>query len=270
MLKTGQTTCLIPFYNEGSRIFSVLDVVTQIQEISQIICIDDGSTDDTTFKILKSWPNIEVVRLPENQGKTAAIRHGLHMAVNDFILLMDADLQCVNPSEIINAIHAMQQNTIDMIILRRINAPWFVKMDRGDVLFSGERIMKRKDLADILQKQICGYQLEIAINNYMLENKKEVYWAPSSAYNTYKVKKLGLLLGFIKELNMFFDIIFFAGLQNYVRQITTFARKRWEVLQTKETKSQHEDQMYRPGLSIKQANLPVQQNGIPVERQTGS
>ncbi len=225
MNASGQTTCIIPFYNEGHRIFSVLNVITKIKDISQILCIDDGSTDGMADQILQYWPQVELVRLPNNQGKTAAIRHGLQYASHEFVLLMDADLQFINPAEISFAIQAMQQQSADMIILRRIKAPWFVKMDRGDVLFSGERILRRTDLKAILENQIQGYQLEIAINNHMLEHKKEVYWVPSSAFNTFKMQKMGRLEGFVKEINMFVDIIFFAGLQNYLRQIATFARK---------------------------------------------
>ncbi len=230
----GRTSCIIPFYNEGQRIFSVLDVVTKIEEISQIICIDDGSTDGISAQILRYWPQVELVRLPYNQGKTAAIRHGLNHAVHDFILLMDADLQFINSLEISFAIQAMKQRKADMIILRRIKAPWFVKMDRGDILFSGERILKHTDLQAILKKRIQGYQLEIAINNYMLERKKEVYWVPSSAFNTFKMQKMGRLEGFVKELNMFIDIVYFAGVQNYLRQVVTFARRPY-LKKVKET-----------------------------------
>lgn len=270
MLTNRKTTCIIPFYNEGNRIFPVLDVVTKIQEIAQIICIDDGSTDNTANDIMKKWPEIELIRLPENQGKTSAIREGLRKAAHDFVLLMDADLQYINPEEITHAIHAMEQQSADMIILRRINAPWFVKMDRGDVLFSGERIMKRQDLEEILRRPVEGYQLEIAINDYMIENKKKVFWAPSSAFNTFKVQKLGLFSGFIKELDMFFDIIFFAGLLNYIRQVATFARNPCNVHQTKEASQLYQDQLHQSDLLIKQEPMPVQQHSVSTRRQAYS
>lgn len=226
ILTSGQTTCIIPFYNEGVRIFGVLDTITRIDHISQIICVDDGSSDCTADLIAQKFPQIEVVKLAENQGKTAAIRHGLKHARQEYVLLMDADLQLVDQQEVTFALQAIETYDIDMIILRRINAPWFVKMDRGDVLFSGERVMKRTDLEKVLHENVCRYQIEIAINNYMLEHDKTVFWVPSSAFNTFKVQKMGLIDGFIKELDMFFDIILFAGLQNYFRQVTTFARKR--------------------------------------------
>lgn len=224
-----QVSCIIPFYNEGDRIFSVLEVALRTPGIGQIICVDDGSTDDTASKIRKEYPHIDLVYLQENQGKAAAIRHGLEMAVHDLILLMDADLQYVNPDEITLAIEGMQHQDIDMVILRRIYAPWIFKIDRRDVLFSGERLMRRKDLQNILQQQVYGYQLEIAINRYMLQHNKNVRWAPWSALNTHKVKKWGFFYGARKEVMMFLDMILYTGLSHYVKQIISFARKKLEV-----------------------------------------
>lgn len=67
------------------------------------------------------------------------------MATNAQILLMDADLQNINKEEIITAVNAMHHHPyIDMIILRRMRAPWFVKMDRGDILFSGKGLSAEK------------------------------------------------------------------------------------------------------------------------------
>ena len=81
-MKSKKVSCVIPFYNEGLRLFATLKAVTNIDAISQVICIDDGSTDDTA-KIIKSiWPEIVVIRLNENKGKAAAVRHGLEYVAN--------------------------------------------------------------------------------------------------------------------------------------------------------------------------------------------
>ncbi|MDB5262195.1 MAG: glycosyl transferase family protein [Adhaeribacter sp.] len=141
MIINTQVSCIIPFYNEGYRVFEVLEVVTQVKSITQVICIDDGSTDNTAQLIQDHWPTVELVRLPQNKGKAAAIRHGLQKAENENILLMDADLQSINKEEVEKAIRAIARQNLDMIILRRINAPWFVKFDLGDILLSGERIV---------------------------------------------------------------------------------------------------------------------------------
>jgi glycosyltransferase involved in cell wall biosynthesis len=224
-----QTSCIIPFYNEGDRVFQVLEVVTQIKSIAQVICIDDGSTDNTAELVSKNWPSVELVRLPENKGKAAAIREGVALAKYENILLMDADLQRINKEEVEKAVQAIARQNLDMIILRRINAPWFVKFDRGDTLLSGERIIKKRDLEKIMTQDVKHYQVELAINLYMQKHKRAVRWMPWSATNTYKSEKVGLVEGYKKEFKMFTDIVLYAGFTNIVKQITRFATKKLET-----------------------------------------
>lgn len=226
-MKTEQgVSCLIPFYNEGERIFSVLEEVTQVPSIDQIICVDDGSNDTAYQEIKEKWPHLAVIRQDENGGKTAAIKRGLQEVRHPYVLLMDADLQNVRWSELERIIDTIRHNPgVDMVILRRLYAEWFVKMNRGDVLLSGERIMRRGDLEAVLELPIEGFQLEMAINEYMWENGKRVRWVPWSATNTYKMEKRGRVEGFVHDCRMYADILRYIGLRSFFRQITTFARK---------------------------------------------
>lgn len=226
-MSESKISCLIPFYNESIRILPVLKIITKIPMISEIVCVDDGSTDNMSEIIEKHYPQITLVRLDQNSGKASAVQKGLEAIKNEYVLLMDADLKKINEYEVTAALNAvLQHDHIDMVILRRINAPWFVKFDRSDILFSGERILKKEDLAAILNKKVVRYQLEIAINIYMQECGKNVYWMPSSALNTYKTKKMGFLIGLIKEKSMFADIIAYAGFLIFLKQIITFGRNK--------------------------------------------
>src|SRR5215210_4737663 len=110
---TAQATCIIPFYNEEDRVLQVLEVVTQIKGITQIICIDDGSTDDTSDQILAHWPQVTLVRLPYNRGNAAAIRQGVRHAKNQRVRFMHADLQSINKAEVEKASQAMGQHNLD-------------------------------------------------------------------------------------------------------------------------------------------------------------
>lgn len=225
-----QVSCVIPFYNEGERVLSVLQVLREIPEICEIVCIDDGSKDRISKVIRERWPEIKLVVLPYNQGKSSAIKKGLDVVESDYILLMDADLRFLDVDEIKQAIAIVgKQFEIDMLILRRVMAPWFFKIDRRDVLFSGERILRKKALQAVLQQEVSGYQLEIAINQYMIAQRKSVRWMPWSASNTHKVKKWGWAHGVHKEICMFREMMRYAGLGEYIRQILIFARKQAET-----------------------------------------
>ena len=219
-------TCLIPFYNERERIKCVLDVVSQVNSVCQVVCVDDGSTDGTAAYIQNNWPSVEIVRLQQNQGKAAAIAYALKFVKNESILLMDADLQDLKITEIEAAIQAFCSHpAIDMLILRRINSPWFVKWYRSDILLSGERLIKKSDLAQIMKMKMKRYQLEVAINRYMIRHKKVVRWMPWSAMNTYKVDKLGVLDGSRKEFKMYLEIVSFVGFSHMMLQLASFTKK---------------------------------------------
>lgn len=221
-----KVTCIIPCYNELERIGQVLNVIVSTKYISQVICVDDGSSDGTADFIQSYWPEVEVIRLPHNHGKTAAIAHGMRYVQHEVLLMMDADLQDLRKDELEAALEAYEQNLgIDMIIMRRINSPWFVKWYRSDVLLSGERILKTADLKLVLKQKLKCYQLEVAINRYMLLHKKVVRWMPWSAMNTYKVDKLGVLDGSRKEFKMYVDIVNYVGFSHMCLQLASFTKK---------------------------------------------
>ncbi|MFA4872808.1 MAG: glycosyltransferase family 2 protein [Patescibacteria group bacterium] len=217
-------SCIIPFYNEGQRVNNVLNVVTQIRNLSEIICVDDASATDKSAEIKQLYPKITLVRLETNLGKTGAIREGLRYATGEYVLLLDADLRNLAREEIEKAIDAVRQsNDIDMLILRRVKAPFFVKLTRGDVIVTGERILKKIDLQEILQSSIKGWQLEVAINRYMHRLKKNVFWMPHSGINMHRK---GKWRDDIKHhQKTLADIISAAGLFSLIGLILFFAKK---------------------------------------------
>ncbi|MBC5994730.1 glycosyltransferase family 2 protein [Pontibacter cellulosilyticus] len=221
-----KVTCIIPCHNERDRIGQVLNVIVSTRYISQVICVDDGSTDGTADYIEAEWTGVEVLRLPRNIGKTAAIKYGLKYVQHDTLLMMDADLQGLRRDELETALDAYQEHSdLDMIIMRRINSPWFVKWYRSDVLLSGERILRTADLKHVVEEELKCYQLEVAINRYMLRHKRVVRWMPWSAMNTYKVDKLGVLDGSMKEFMMYVDIVNYVGFSHMCLQLASFTKK---------------------------------------------
>jgi glycosyltransferase involved in cell wall biosynthesis len=220
-------TCIMPFYNEGSRILSVLKVITEVAELSQIICVDDGSDDRAWIRVANEYPQVTMLRLKINCGKTEAVRAGLELVKNTYVLLLDADLEALDYSEIKAAVQAISVwSHLDMIILRRVNAGIFSKLNRGDILYAGERLLRSDDLKAALAQQAKGYQLEVLINKYMKDNRKTVYWMPSSARNTYKVNKIGFLAGTKAEIDMISQILSYHGPKEYFEQYGRFALQK--------------------------------------------
>lgn len=219
-------SCIIPFYNEGERILDVLEVVTQVKGLSQIICVDDGSEDNGSVLARRCFPQVTVVELPRNRGKAETIKEGVRLVKGGYVFLLDADLRSLEARDISAAIARIVSDPgIDMVVLRRLGAPhcW---LSRGDILFSGERVLRTKDLIEILYANPEKYQLEIAINKYMMDHHKLVYWMSSSARNTYKMEKSGLQAGLAQEIAMIKDVMSYHGIGAYVEQFLFFAKER--------------------------------------------
>jgi glycosyltransferase involved in cell wall biosynthesis len=221
-------TCIIPFYNEGDRIIKLLEMLTDIKHISSIVCVDDGSTDLTYQHIQKKHPEVKVIRLDKNAGKSNAIYNGLKMVKTKYVILLDADLTKVEKNEVETAIDIMiKDNHVDMLILERENDPWFSKMVRGNVTVSGERILHSADLMEVYKSHPEKYQIEFAINMYMERHFKKVYWIPWHGKNTRKSKKVGFFTGIKRELIMYHHIASFGGYWRTLVNILTFCRVKY-------------------------------------------
>ncbi len=91
---------IIPFYNEAECVDLMLDtllpVVRQLCHSVEVICVDDGSCDNTGSALLnrcKDIPELRVIRLSRNFGQDAAITAGLAHSSGQVVCIMDADLQ---------------------------------------------------------------------------------------------------------------------------------------------------------------------------------
>jgi glycosyltransferase involved in cell wall biosynthesis len=86
---------LIPIYNEERALTALLDAVEERPEVSEIVIVDDGSTDSTPEILAArtfSRPT-QVIRHPRNSGKGSAIRTAIAAAGSELALIQDADLE---------------------------------------------------------------------------------------------------------------------------------------------------------------------------------
>ena len=97
---------VIPLLNESTLVSRLVSEVAKnlsaIGEAFEIVCIDDGSTDDTVEKLLqvqKENKELKVVSLSRNFGLQPALTAGLEYAKGDYVVIMDGDFQ--DPPEII-------------------------------------------------------------------------------------------------------------------------------------------------------------------------
>ncbi|MGB5847659.1 MAG: glycosyltransferase family 2 protein [Ignavibacteriaceae bacterium] len=109
---------VIPFFNESRTINQIVN--NTLQYVDCVIAVDDGSTDDSSSKILQN-KNITLLKFRLNHGKGFVLREGLSEGVKKGytqLITIDADLQH-NPDEIPVLIHEL--NNFDIVIGNRLN-----------------------------------------------------------------------------------------------------------------------------------------------------
>jgi len=222
--------CIVPFYNEGERVVSVVDALTRVPSITRIICVDDGSADHVSEKLKKTFPSVILICLNKNSGKSSAVFAGLRRVTSDTVLLFDGDLMHVIPEEIERAIHKFFTTpALDMLILKAHGKTWHVVMDhifRNYLIQSGLRMMKTEDLRKIATLHMHGYQIEVAINQYMMDRKKNAAWCPISAVNLLKTEKSSFRRAWEKDFAMDRQIMSYLGPVKRLNQILFFCRRR--------------------------------------------
>ncbi|MEM1436748.1 MAG: glycosyltransferase family 2 protein [Pseudomonadota bacterium] len=115
-------------YNEAAGLNDLfqrlLPVLEALSVSFELICVDDGCTDDTV-EMLRQWQAegapVTIVRLSRNFGKERALAAGLDRAVGEVVVPLDADLQ--DPPELIATLLAKWQEGYDMVVARRVSRP---------------------------------------------------------------------------------------------------------------------------------------------------
>jgi glycosyltransferase involved in cell wall biosynthesis len=111
---------ILPFYNESQHLEAVvgrvLDAPVPADTIKEVILVDDGST-DASRRVLAALPSdsrVRIYSLAVNQGKGAAIRHGLRHATGDVILIQDADLE-YDPASYVDLLRPIVEEGADVV-----------------------------------------------------------------------------------------------------------------------------------------------------------
>lgn len=220
-------SCIIPAYNEGSRIASVLSAVVGHPLLDEIIVVDDGSTDETRSAAMR-FSNVRVLAQATNVGKSAAICAGVRASTGELLLFLDADLVGLTQSDVSALIFPVLRGEADASISLRSDAllPWrAIGLD----YLSGERVLRRDFLADHLDiiDHLPGFGLESYINQMLIAQKsrvKIVRW--THVGHTYKTKKRGIWSGIAGEAQMLANIIETSSIANSAHQILEMRRHR--------------------------------------------
>jgi glycosyltransferase involved in cell wall biosynthesis len=91
---------VIPIYNEADNIPLLISAITEglkdTNYIYEIICVDDGSIDNSVEilkEMAKTNPHVKAIILRRNYGQTPAMAAGFQNATGKVIITLDGDLQ---------------------------------------------------------------------------------------------------------------------------------------------------------------------------------
>lgn len=202
-------SCIICAYNEADRIGRVLKAVVGHPLISEIIVVNDGSTDQTEARV-RAFAGVKLISLHPNGGKTPALVQGIRAAAGDYVMLLDADLVGLTPSAIDRLVAPVFAGQADTTIsMRGDTLPLYRTL--GIDFISGERILPRAMFDSVLDEmaQLPRWGGEVFINEQIIKRKLRVSvvdWR--EVFHTPKGEKVGSKRdGAKQEWTMFQDMV---------------------------------------------------------------
>ena len=204
-----------PFFNEGvgvlhfhQTLIHSLDNLTDFD--FEIICIDDGSKDETLSHLIdssKKDPRIIVLELSRNFGKEAAMSAGIDEAKGACVIPIDADLQ--DPPSLISIMLKEWQKGAEVVLAKRIDRSTdsFMKRKTAEIFYRlhnalsslkipenvGDFRLMDRVVVDALKKLperqrfMKGLFAWVGFNTVTIEYIREARFAGSSKFSSWKL-----------------------------------------------------------------------------------
>lgn len=165
MTEQHHTSLIIPAYNEGTRIGTVLEQALQADVLDEIIVVNDGSTDDTA-QVVESF-GIVVLTHEVNLGKGEAMQTGYIRAKelgSTTLLFLDADLHNLLPHHIDDLVNPVLVGDASMTIGILERSPLQKTILKHWGAFSGQRAVPTSLWESVDESFRTGFGIEAALN----------------------------------------------------------------------------------------------------------
>lgn len=213
-----KVSVIIPVYNEANTIDEILRRVEAQEVASEILIIDDGSSDGTREKLhaLNDHEHVRVIFHDQNQGKGAAVRTGIQNATGEVLLIQDADLE-YDPRDYPALLQPIQEGIADVVYgsrflggPRRTAMFWHMVANKlltfmTNLLYNtilsdmetGYKVFKR-EIVDGMKLRANKFDFEPEFTAKILKRKVRVYEVPISfnPRDYEEGKKIGIMDAF--------------------------------------------------------------------------
>ena len=199
-------SAIIPAFDEEGTIAAAVANVIGCPEISEVIVVDDGSSDGTEAAARKA--GAKVIRLPRNRGKWFAMNAGVEAARENGILFLDADIEGMTHEKISRIIAPVLSGRCRMFVgVRSKEILFFNRYFRYFPIIGGERALMKELWQQVPAAGRSRFKIEIALNYAAKQNPPGMDFALIEGLtHSTKEQKYGFSVGFRRRLGMMYDV----------------------------------------------------------------
>jgi glycosyltransferase involved in cell wall biosynthesis len=212
MSVTLSVTPVIPAFNEAGTVADIVRVA-KAAGFARVLVVSDGSTDQTAA--LAKAAGAEVLELHPNRGKGGAVRAGAEAAQTSHLLLLDADLLHLRPEHLHLLLEPVQTGRAETTAGLFSGGGLVTDFgNRATPFWSGQRLIPTATILAAKHLASAGYGVEMAINQQIaLEKLRLEYVNLHGVSQVMKEQKVGLIVGLLRRLKMYWQILVYATLK---------------------------------------------------------
>lgn len=212
---------VVPLYNEAGNVSPLVERVGAVLErlrpeyASEIVLVNDGSTDDTVAAVRRAMErqrHVVLVNLSRNFGHQLAATAGIEIAGGDAVVLMDGDLQ--DPPELIETFVRRWRQGYDVVyavrrtrqgesrfkvftarafyrVIKRLTKIE-IPLDAGDFRLMSRRVVEALRRSPERHRFLRGMVSWVGFNQTAVEYDRDVRYAGTTKYPLTKMIRFAM------------------------------------------------------------------------------